>query len=127
MATWARRLLDKLEEISAADTPELDEVYIAHLSRVERLDESRKWVDGSWPKNIGIDDPHAGGQVHAHVFGRKGNEIVIVNLDGTASHGTKGRLTQADADVLKNRGFKIRPDRLVEWFVIGRGRITLFG
>lgn len=127
MGTRARNLLDKLEKAAEADRPELDEIYIVHLSRVERLDETRKWVDGSWPRKIGIDDPHAGGQVHAHVYGRKGNQIVAVNFDGTASHGTKGRLTQADAESLKSRGFEISPDRLVEWFVVGSGRITLLG
>jgi len=84
------------------------------------LDESRKWVDGRFEKNIGIDRPthlHGNGQDHAHIYGRgkNGKLVVIVNMDGTGSHGTTGRLHPADADALRNRGFKIPPSNIVEW------------
>ena len=108
-------------ERRAAKLPVLDEVLITTDGLVyERLDESRKWVSGRFERNIGIDQPTSGaGQQHAHVYGRRGKEIVVVNVDGTGSHGTKGRLHDEDAEALISRGFKIRGDRIVEWDVVG--------
>ena len=88
-----------------------------------------KWVSGRYSGNIRIDQAThlAGqGQVHGHVHDRKGLEIVAVNLDGTVSHGRRGRLHPDDAAALTNRGFRIRPDRIVEFWLIGEGQI-LFG
>ncbi len=85
-----------------------------------RLDEG-KWIDGRFPNGIRLDQPthmQGAGDPHAHVYGRKGKEIVIVNLDGTSSHGTKGRLHQDDAAALTAQGFTIRTDRIVEWWVV---------
>jgi hypothetical protein len=84
----------------------------------ERLDEG-KWVKGRFDKSIRIDQPtHGVGQMHAHVYGRKGVEIGVVNFDGTASHGTKCRLSDADADALRERGFMIGAGNIVEWIVL---------
>ena len=69
----------------------------------KRLDEG-KYVNGRFQHNIRVDQPthmQGQGQTHAHVFGRKGNELIVVNLDGTGSHGTKGRLHTSDAEALK--------------------------
>jgi hypothetical protein len=78
------------------------------------------WVKGRFDRNIRLDHPThlrgEEGQPHAHVYGRKGDEIVAVNLDGTASHGSKGRLHPDDAEALRVRGFDIRADRIVEWW-----------
>ena len=76
------------------DLQYIDEVYISPNGLTyEQLDESRKWISGRFERNIGTDQATSGaGQKHAHVYGRKGNEIVAVNFDGTASHGTKGKL-----------------------------------
>lgn len=94
----------------------------------QRLNEDRKWVNGRFQRNLGIDQPTSGaGQVHAHVLGRKGKELVIVNFDGTASHGTKGKLNNKDATALRKLGFAIRDDNLVEWWVIGTTKELLFG
>lgn len=85
----------------------------------QRLDEG-KFVDGRFQRNIRVDQPthtQGQGQVHAHVFGRKGHELVVVNLDGTGSHGTTGRLHDNDAEALKTLGFSIRDDRIVEWWI----------
>jgi len=85
----------------------------------QRLDEGT-FVDGRFERNIRIDQPthlRGQGQVHGHVFGRKGNELVVVNFDGTGSHGTKGRLHTSDAQALTARGFTIRDDRMVEWWI----------
>ncbi len=86
----------------------------------ERLDEG-KWISGQFPDNIRIDQSthtHGVGKLHGHVHDRKGNEIVAVNFDGTASHSSKGRLSHADADALRKRGFNIRQDRIVEWWTL---------
>jgi hypothetical protein len=68
------------------------------------------------------------GQKHASVYGRNSREeLVVVNLDGTASHGKKGRLTVDDAEALKAQGFKIRDDRMVEWLVLPNAPQLLLG
>ncbi|ACB96742.1 helix-turn-helix domain-containing protein [Beijerinckia indica] len=86
------------------------------------------WIPGRYDKNIRIDQPThlKGGQPHAHVLGRKGQELVIVNADGTASHGTKGRLHAKDADALRQRNFQIPEDNIIEfWSFKENGRTVL--
>ncbi|WP_375404243.1 hypothetical protein [uncultured Sphingomonas sp.] len=86
----------------------------------QRLDEG-KWISGRFDRNIRIDQPShmaGGGKVHAHILGRKGDEVVVVNIDGTGSHGSKGILHPRDADALRGRGFDIPDDRIVEWMVL---------
>ncbi|MCC2977166.1 hypothetical protein LK533_10840 [Sphingomonas sp. PL-96] len=56
--------------------------------------------------------------MHAHVYGRKGGQLAVVNANGTGSHGSKGRLHPRDADALAKQGFNIRADRIVEWWVV---------
>jgi len=84
----------------------------------QRLDESGQWIDGRFEKNIRIDSAaHLGkGDRHAHVLGRKGNELVVVNADGTASHGTKGKIHKKDASALRDKGFTIPPNGIIEWW-----------
>lgn len=116
----------KLHELydQSARPAYLDEVLLADSPtsphRVQTLNEERKWVDGRFPKNLGIDQPshlHGDGQTHAHVLGRRGNELGVINFDGTASHGTKMKLHKKDAEALRDRGFKVRPDNIVEWLL----------
>jgi hypothetical protein len=97
----------------------LSEILISEDSAgFERLDEG-KWVKGRFDKSIRIDQPtHGAGQTHAHVYGRKGVEIGVVNFDGSASHGTKCRLSDADADELRKRGFMIGAGNIVGWIVL---------
>lgn len=108
-------------EDGESNIPLIHDVRLCSSERTyERLDEG-KWISGQFPDNIRIDQSthtHGGGKLHAHVYGRKGNEIVAVNFDGTASHGSKGRLSHADADALRKRSFNIRPDRIVEWWAL---------
>jgi hypothetical protein len=87
----------------------------------EQLHEGR-WFSGRFDRNIRFDQPtplqgHA--QPHAHVFGRNSrNQIVVVNFDGTGSHGTKGHLHKKDAKALRDAGFSIRSDNMVEWTAV---------
>lgn len=102
-----------LDEVLLADSP-------TSPQRVQTLNEERKWVDGRFPKNLGIDQPshlHGAGQTHAHVLGRRGNELGVINFDGTASHDTKMKLHKRDAEALRARGFQVRPDNIVEWLL----------
>lgn len=102
-----------------ADLPVLDAVILLAKDGTVELWEGRNWVSGRFDRNIGIDQPsHGVGQTHAHVYGRQGNEIVAVNLDGTASHSTKGRLHKDDAAALQTRGFDVKPGQIIEWFVL---------
>ena len=63
---------------------------------------------------------YGAGQTHAHVLGRKGNEYGVINLDGSASHGSKFRLSKQDAAALRGHGFKIPKDRIVEWVFLSQ-------
>lgn len=115
-----QRELDKL--------PTLDGIIVPTEGRAVELYEDRKWITGKFDRNIGIDQPaHGVGQQHAHVYGRKGKEIVVVNLDGSGSHGTKGRLHDQDADALRARGFTIGPDNIVEWITLKEQPEVLLG
>lgn len=88
--------------------------------------EEGKWVDGRFEKNIRIDQPaHGVGQQHAHIYGRKGEQIGILNLDGSASHGSKMRLHKKDMAVLSARGFDVPDDGIVEWRIVEGGFILL--
>ena len=123
----------KLSDLVQSGAPDfLDEVMLSEVGvAVEVLQESRKWVTGRFERNIGIDQPThlAGdGKQHAHVLGRKGEELGVVNVDGSSRHGTKFKLHDTDADELRRRGFKIRADNLVEWLKLGLPRTqVLFG
>lgn len=99
--------------------PELDEVYVTEDGVNVVILREGKTYNGSFDKSLRVDNPtHGTGQRHAHVFGRRGNEIVVVNVDGSASHGTKGRIPEKDADKLRTLGFMIPPDRIIEWTVL---------
>lgn len=101
--------------------PLIDDVTVtADGVTFQRLDEG-KFVDGRFERNIRIDQStHLRGDssVHAHVYGRKGGQLVVVNVNGTGSHGSKGRLHPRDAEALAKHGFNIRSDRIVEWWVV---------
>jgi hypothetical protein len=118
-----------LADLRRAKLPALDEIFITENGiDYKQLDEGRKWASGRFERNIGIDQPTSGaGQRHAHVYGRKGDELVVVNVDGTGSHGTKGRLHDKDADSLILLGFTLRPDGIVEWTIIGKASELLLG
>lgn len=112
-----------LDEVMLADSP-------SSPASVQTLNEERKWVNGRFDRNIGIDQPshlHGDGQTHAHILGRRGNELGVVNVDGTASHGTRVRLHPKDADALRARGFKARADNIVEWVKLGTLPNVIFG
>jgi hypothetical protein len=114
------------------DVPFLDEVFVLSGSLPELIEEGRKWINGSFPDSIGIDKPtHLSGSVghsgqeHAHIFGRKGRELGVINRDGSSSHGTKMRVPNRDADVLRQRGYAIPADNIVEWLSLSDPRIQL--
>ena len=117
-----------LRENDVAKLPFLDDVIIVLGDGSVELYEGRKWVSGRFDKNIGIDQPtHGAGQEHAHVYGRKNNQIVVVNIDGTSSHNTKGRLHDKDADALRGRGYTIKADNIVEWTLLADQPQLLLG
>ena len=106
--------------------PFVDEVLVTEDGDVFDLLREGKWLSGRFDRNIRVDHPtHGVGQTHAHVLGRKGQEIGVVNLDGTGSHGSRFRLSDVDADALRARGFHIRDDNLVEWAMLEGDQPTL--
>ena len=108
--------------------PVLTEMIIARDGRDVEVLQEGKWIAGRFDRNIRIDQPtHGVGQTHAHVLGRKGEEIGVVNFDGSGSHGTKCRLSNDDADALRARGFQIQPSNVVEWILLARDVRLLLG
>lgn len=104
-----------------ANLPILDSILVSKDGQVVEVLHEGKWVSGKFDHNIRIDQPtHGAGQTHAHVFGRKGIELGVVNIDGTSSHGAKCRLSATDSEALRARGFNIRSGNVVEW-------VTIFG
>ena len=112
--SYIKQLMEELDNL-----PVLDEVILTEDdSTSSLLKEGNIIRGGRFGRNIRIDQPkHGAGQTHAHVMGRKDNQIVVVNIDGSGSHGTKGKLHPKDADALRARGFRIRSDNVVEWVV----------
>ena len=101
------------------DLPELKDLVITGDGSSGEVLREGKWVSGRLDRNIRIDPPsHGVGQTHAHVLGRKGEELGVVNFDGSASHGTKCRLSVADANALRARGFQIPQGNIVEWVLL---------
>jgi hypothetical protein len=109
------------------DLPELKDLVITGDGSSGEVLREGKWVSGRLDRNIRIDPPsHGVGQTHAHVLGRKGEELGVVNFDGSASHGTKCRLSVADANALRARGFQIPQGNIVEWVLLqGECRLLL--
>lgn len=110
------------------NVPELDEVFVTEDGINITILREGKEYKGSFEKSIRVDNPtHGVVMRHAHVFGRKGNQIVAVNVDGSGSHGTKGRIPEKDADKLRSLGFKIPANRMVEWTVVKDAPAILLG
>ena len=104
------------KDLHQADLPFLDELILdIKQTKIEELLEG-KWISGRFPRNIRLDQPtHGAGMPHAHVYGRKGDQLGVVNLDGSGSHGTKIKLHPKDAHTLRAQGLKVPPSNIVEW------------
>jgi hypothetical protein len=99
--------------------PVLDQIIVSTDGLTAEVLRERTWITGRFERNIGIDNAaDATGQRQAHVLGRKGDQVVVVKLDGTGSHGTIGRLHDQDAAALRAKGFEVHPGNLVEWYVL---------
>lgn len=118
----------KLDEIKPL-YPRLDEVLVVAANGLDfqRLLEG-KLVNGRFPRNIRVDQSthlQGDGQPHAHVFGRKDDELGVVNLDGSGSHGSKFTLNDKDAATLRSLGFTIPANNVVEWVPCDDARVLL--
>ena len=116
--TAFKRLCEAIDDVVNGNLL-LDEIVIFDPETAEayRIDEG-KWIRTNTTNAMRIDHAtHGVGQTHAHIYGRKKNVIGVVNLDGTASHNTKMKLSKRDAETLQAHGFTIRADRIVEWIV----------
>jgi len=126
--TDMRKLIDIVADVTASEMPIFDELLIVREIKDSGL-LCEVLISGRFDRNIRIDaGSHLdGGDKHAHVFGRRGEELVVVKVNGSSSHGTKGKLHQKDADVLRAKEFKIRADNIVEWQSIGHFSQILLG
>lgn len=111
--------------------PQIDQLYAPERGRsgTFELVKEGKRIDGRFKGNIRIDQPTYGaGQPHAHVYGRKGEEIGVLKMDGTRSHGSRRMgLHQNDAKALRARGFAVPADGIVEWVKVDARFILLEG
>jgi len=113
-----RRLIDSIWDVLLRASM-LDEVAVFDPPTGEayRIDEG-KWVKTKSSNTMRIDHAtHGAGQTHAHIYARKGDQLGVVNLDGTSSHGTRMRVSKQDTEVLRQHGFAIPANRMVEWIV----------
>jgi hypothetical protein len=65
------------------------------------------------------------GMAGTHVFGCKNDELGVVNLDGTASHGSKVRPHDDDVAELRRRGYRIPAISIVEWVTLASPKVQL--
>ena len=108
--------------------PSLDQIIVSTDGETVEVLCERIWITGRFDRNVGIDNATDGlGQKQAHVLGRKGDQLVIVNLEGAASDGTQGRLHDKDAAALRAKGFEIHPGHLVTWNVLPDAPELLIG
>lgn len=111
--------MDLTSKVLHPQPEQIAEVFFWKQSEFGRLQEG-KFVSGRFEGNIRIDNATYGaGQRHAHILGRKGNDIGVVNVDGTSSHGTICRLHPNDIEALRANGFKIPDSGIVEWISLG--------
>lgn len=116
------------EFLVVQNLPELTEISTADSNNQMQVLVEGKWIDGRLKGNIRIDHPtHGVGQTHAHIYARSGKEWGVVNLDGSSSHGTKCKLHADDAAALRQKGFSIKPDNIVEWIAFDGDLQILFG
>lgn len=123
----AAKLISEQEQAKSS-IPLLSDIVVSEGSQnFERLDEGQ-WISGRFERNIRIDQATYGaGQQHAHILGREGKEIGVVNIDGSASHGARCRLSDDDANALRARGFAIKPSNIVEWIILPEQPRMLLG
>jgi hypothetical protein len=108
--------------------PTLDQIIVSTDGETFQVLRERIWIRGRFERNIGIDNAaDAVGERQAQVFGRKGNQLVIVSLEGTGRDGTQGRLDDKDAAALRAKGFEIHPGHLVTWKVLPDAPELLIG
>src|SRR5215475_10448645 len=108
--------------------PVLNQIIVSTDGETAQVLQERTWIRGRFERNIGIDNAADDyGQENARVLGRKGEQLVVVNLDVTGSHGTKGRLHDKDAAALRAKGFEIHPGNLIEWDTLADAPELLVG
>jgi hypothetical protein len=127
LVSRAAKLISQQEQ-AKNPRPLLTDIRVSEDNqKFERLNEG-KWISGRFDNNIRIDQATYGaGQQHAHIYGRKGNEIGVINIDGSASHGSKCRLHDDDANALRTKGYPVKPSNIVEWVELNEQLQMLFG
>lgn len=119
-------MIKKFNEFLQDDMPYIRIIGANIDGQLLQLNEGT-WINGRYERNIRIDrdthfsDADENGR-HAHVYGRtdRDNALVAVRQTGTSSHGLKGKLHKADADALRQRGFGIPKDNIVEYLDLPR-------
>ena len=69
-------------------------------------------------------DGRPGNQTHIHVLTKHG-QLFAMNIDGTTHDGSKAQLSKKDMKTLKELGFAVPTDGILEWYVQENGRMLL--
>ena len=107
--------------------PYLDEVFVTSDGQEVRFLAEGKWVSGRFENNIRIDRAThlLSGDQHAHIYGRKGSLVGVLNFDGTLSQGGEAfRLHKSDATALRRLGCSVPESNIIEWIVFDTSRRT---
>lgn len=71
-------------------------------------------------------DGTSGNMTHIHVFNKHG-QLYAMRIDGKPHDGSKVLISKQDQKVLKDLGFEVPVDGLLEWIVAEKGeKILLF-
>lgn len=107
--------------------PYLDEVFLTNDGTTGQCLSEGRWTDGRFKDNIRIDRAThlLSGDQHAHVYGRRGALLGVLNFDGTKSHGGDSfTLHKKDAEALRQQGFEVADNNIVEWILFD---VALYG
>jgi hypothetical protein len=108
--------------------PELTEITVSpDGERLAQLHEGH-WMRGWFDRVDEVGEAtDAGPPTQAEVYGRNGELQVAVNLEAALGQGSKGKLRHSDADALRDLGFKIPADGIVEWVALERPKPIRLG
>jgi hypothetical protein len=113
--------------LRSLNPPYLDEVFLTEDGATAQCLREGQRIDGRFNCNIRIDRAtyRLSGDQHAHVYGLHDKLVGVLNFDGTRSHGGESfRLDKKDAAALRQRGFRVPENNIVEWILFD---VALYG
>ncbi len=127
-----KRINDKVERIMAIlrgeEVPTGYDTYFIHITFENEVQKEKDLIlEGKdkysqilgttfyYRKDVPFGEHRKGNQIHYHFFTKNGKELFAINQDGTAHDGYHGiTIPQAIADFLRQKGFSIPKNNLIE-------------